>query len=86
MRIWPSPEWSLICTIPALLGGNSPVCIPWAAGDRSKLGVKKMASDTAAVTVRDAPEEAASVLRHLGYAIDPTDPSVDDRMVPLRKW
>lgn len=36
--------------------------------------------------VRDSPEDAASVLRHLGYTVDGPTPVVADRLEPLRKW
>lgn len=36
--------------------------------------------------VRDAPEEAASVLRHLGYTVESPSEEVADRLTPLRKW
>lgn len=36
--------------------------------------------------VRDAPEDAASVLRHLGYVVEGPAEAVPDRLTPLRKW
>ena len=36
--------------------------------------------------VRDAPEDAANVLRDLGYVVEHPDGPADDRCLPLRKW
>ncbi|MCX2750218.1 hypothetical protein OOZ51_20770 [Arthrobacter sp. MI7-26] len=36
--------------------------------------------------VRDSPEDAASVLRNLGYAVEGPNEVVADRLEPLRKW
>ncbi len=36
--------------------------------------------------VRDAPEDAASVLRHLGYEVTAPAVAISDRIEPFRKW
>jgi hypothetical protein len=40
----------------------------------------------AAVVARDMPEEAARVLRELGYTVESPDPPPDDAQKALRNW